>query len=67
MFDAPSAEEGRLAVTDGDRLDAWRDALADGVAAGEVPGVVGEEIAASCERLARAVIETDESSLRGGA
>jgi len=40
MFDAPSAEEGRLAVTDGDRLDVWRDAPAGGVAAGEVPGVV---------------------------
>jgi predicted enzyme related to lactoylglutathione lyase len=40
MFDAPSAEEGRLAVTDGDRLDAWRDAPAGGVAAGEVAGVV---------------------------
>jgi hypothetical protein len=46
-------------VTDGDRLDAWRDALAGGVAAGEVLGVVRDEIAASWERSSRTGLRPD--------
>src|SRR5258707_231665 len=51
MFVVRSADvRGGHAMTDGDRVDALRDALARGVVGGQVPGVVREEIAASWQR-----------------